>query len=220
MNKMLLVAVMSAIWAGLCTSPVTAQDQTEKPACEKAPALGTTRVAVINLAYIFGKYERAALLKEENGAQLKKAQEEAKRLMEQINGLQTSLQKGEFTNGTKEQYEEKLIEARRRFEDLNRKATTQFGKMQQAQLVSLWADIRAGVKSYTDRHGIELVIAYGEPIQDDSLNTFPNVDRKMRSVDQGGSAPFLMAPGVDISEAVTEHMNKTFRAGRTKTTQK
>lgn len=220
MQRILFAAVVSAIW-GICGAGLALAQRTSTPVQnEKNEPTGTTRVAVINFVYIFQKYERASLLKAENTSEMKRNQDEGKRLMEQINGLQTALQRGDFKGATKEEVEEKLIDSRRRFEDLNRKVTVQFGKIQQAQLVSLFTDIRAEVKSYMQEHGIDLVVSTGDPIQADALLAFPNVDRKMRMMDQGGLTAFLVGPGVDISEAVTERLNRRFRADKSKTADK
>lgn len=180
----------------------------------KVPATGTTRVAVINLGYVLNKYERASALKEEMHAEVKKMGEEAKRIQEMLNVLQMAIQKGDFKNGTKEEYEEKMIAGRRRLEDLNRLAQTKLGKATQSQLMTLWSDIHAAVKDYSAQHNIDLVIAYGEPIQKDANTVFQDTQRRLHAIDQGGSAPFFMAPGVDISESVTDFLNKRYREGK------
>jgi Skp family chaperone for outer membrane proteins len=219
MNRMLLAAVVSVICVPLAfaqpaaTRIVDAKLRGNSPNA-KAPATGTTRVAVVNLGYILHKYDRATVLKEEMLAEVKKVGEEVTRLQEMVNAVQMNLQKGDFKNGTKEEYEEKLISGRRRLEDLNRLAQTKFGKATQAQLMTLWGDIREAVKDYCAQHSIELVMAYGEPLQKDANTVFQDVTRRIQAIDAGGSAPFFMAPGVDISESVTEFLNKRYRESK------
>jgi len=219
MNRMLLACVVSVICVPLAfAQPTTARIVTPRPAqlapVAKTPAAGTTRVAVINLGYVLTKYERATALKEEMQADAKKMGDEAKKLQENVNLWQSALQKGEFKNGTKEDYEEKLIGARRRLEDLNRLAQTKFGKASQAHLLTLWNDVHEAVKDYCAQNNIDLVMAYGDPVQKDAASTFQSVTRKIQAVDNGGAMPFFMAPGVDISEAVTEFLNKRYRDGK------
>ena len=220
MNKFFLASLIGLLASSL---PVFAQTGATKPrpttvavAAEK-PA-GTTRVAVINLGYVLNKYDRASAIKEEMQAELSKMREEAKKQMENITLWQGALQKNEFKDGTKEQYEEKLINARRRFEDLNRLAQTKLGKAQQTQLVTLWSDVHDAVKTYSAAQGIDLVMAYGEPIDKKDVMTFLNIERKMRGADQGGSVvPFFVGPGVDISEAVVDLLNRRYREETEKT---
>jgi Skp family chaperone for outer membrane proteins len=225
MNRTLLAAIVLATWgsAAIAQSSVAQKPlkfASAKPLnavpLDKPAAAGTTRVAVINLAYVLSKYERASFLKEELQAEAKKAQEEAKRLMEQCNLLQQTLQKGDFKNNTKEQFEEKLINTRRRLEDLNRTASAKLGKATQAQLVILWKDVQEAVKTYSARHGIELVMTYADAPSPNDAASFQNLTRKLGATDNGGSTPIFMAPGVDISEAVTDLLNERFREAREK----
>jgi Skp family chaperone for outer membrane proteins len=222
MNRMLLAAALSAICVAVNFTPLAAQSLISSKPLEldnngKAVAAGTTRVAVINLGYVFNKYERAATLKEELQTEVRKLQDDAKRTAESINVLQQAMAKGDFKNGTKESYEEKLINARRRLEDLQRTAQIKIGKQQQNQLMLLWADVRDAVKIYSAKQKIDLVFSYGDPLDKAQTDTFQNIDRKMRSVDAGGSTPFFMNPGVDISEAVTELLNRRYREEKEKT---
>lgn len=218
MNRMLFACVVSVICVPVAFAQPTATRVDTKSAQNvpsvKSPAAGTTRVAVINLGVVLTKYERATALKEEMQAEIKKLQEEAKKLQENINLWQSAVQKNEFKNGSKEDYEEKLINARRRLEDLNRVAQTKFGKMSQAHLLTLWSDVHDAVKDYCTQHGIDLVMAYGDPVAKDNAGAFQNVSRKLSAADAGGATPFFMAPGVDISEAVTEFLNKRYRDGK------
>lgn len=216
MNHMLFAAIVSAICGPLASVQSTAtrvdiKSPQNAPATKNAP--GTARVAVINLGYVLNKYERATALKEEMQAEVKKMGEEVKRLQELVNVCQSALQKNEFKNGTKEEYEEKLIAGRRRLEDLNRQAKTKFGKASQVHLSTLWNDIHEAVKEYSSQHEIGLVMAYGEPLQKDDVSLFQSMQRKVGAIDSGGSNPFFVGPGVDISEAVTEFLNKRYRDG-------
>ena len=124
---------------------------------------------------------------------------------------QNALQKNEVPPGKKELYEEKIINARRQLEDLSREARTSVGKKQEATLIQLWKDVRAAVKTYSAEHGIELVIAYGDVNLKSQEDQFPNITRKMAALDQGGSMPFFMTPGVDISEALVGLLNRQYR---------
>lgn len=222
MKRIFAVAVVFA----LCAPFAFAQSRAKKPKvttvavaeAEKPMPGGTTRVAIINLGYVLGKYERATAVKEEVQAEMGKLRDEAKKHMENIAVWQNALQTNQFKNGTKEQYEEKLIVAKRKLEDLTRTAQTKVGKAQQAQLQTLWSEIHEAVKTYSAAHGIDLVMAYGEPIDKKEWMTSMNLDRKLRGLDQGAALPFFVAPGVDITEAIAEQLNKQYRAEKDKAT--
>lgn len=220
MNRTLLTALVSALCLLCSHSQVSAQNKGKKPrtppvvTAEKAPAAGTTRVAVINLGYVLGKYERASAIKEEMQTELNKIREEAKKHTENLTLWQTALQTNNLKDATKEQYEEKIIKTKRYLEDLNRQVQAKFGKSQQTQLVTLWNDIHEGVKAYTAANGIDLVLAYGEPLDKKDVMSYMNIERKMRGADQGGLVPFFAGPGVDISDSVVELLNRRYRNER------
>ena len=180
-------------------------------------ARGTTRIATINLGQVIADYDKARDFKNGMASNLKQMQEEAKRLQQNLNTWQMAVQKGEFGDSTREQVEEKIIAARRRLEDLNRMAQNRVGKTQQAYLEELWRDIDVAVKEYSAKHGIDLVIAYGDPVRKEDAMKFLNLDRKLRTVDQGGVVPFFMGTGVDISHGVTEMLNQKYREARANT---
>ena len=221
MNRIFLAAVLCVIVTIL---PASAQTKSTKPrttavaAAVKPMPSGTTRVAVVNLGVVLGKYDRANAIKEEVQAELGKMREESKQILENINLWQSALQKGNFQDGTREKYEEKLINARRRFEDLNRQAQTKLGKSQQTQLVTLWSDVHEAVKTYSAAQGIDLVVAYGEPIDAKDVMGFLNIERKIRASDGGAVTPLFIGTGVDISEAVVDLLNTRYREGKEKTT--
>jgi hypothetical protein len=214
---MFIVFIVSAI----CVSSASAQTGllskalaaasagADKTNSRKTGAAGTTRVAVFNVAAVFNKYKRAIDCKDELSREIKEMQEEAKQLTENLTKWQASLQKNEFPN-KRELYEEKIINARRRLEDMNREARVKVGKAQEANLILLWSDIRAAVKAYAANHDIDLVIAYGDAREADQ-NLFPNISRKMAAIDQGGSMPFLIGPGVDISDGLVDLLNRQYR---------
>jgi Skp family chaperone for outer membrane proteins len=166
---------------------------------------------VVNIGVVFNKYERAAAFKQELEDKLKSLKEEAKTLTENVTVWQAALQRGILSQAKKESYDEKIFNARRRLEDLGRTATQKVGKSQEGNLVILWKDVRAAVKEYSKQHGIELVIAYGDPLSKEMADLFPNINRKMQAMDVGGSLPFFIAPGVDISEGVVALLNEQFQ---------
>jgi Skp family chaperone for outer membrane proteins len=184
----------------------TAADRTNAP---KAP--GATKVAVFNIGVVFSKYEKALAIKENMAKDMKMLQDEAKQLAQNLNVWQKALQGKDLAPGKKEQYEEKIIIARRRMEDLERQARAKIGKSGDNNLNVLWKDVREAVKTYATEHGIQLVISYGDPIDTGLIDVLPNITRKMQAMDQGGGVPFFMAPGVDISEGIVELLNRQYR---------
>ncbi|HZZ80472.1 MAG TPA: OmpH family outer membrane protein [Gemmataceae bacterium] len=217
MNRMLLAFGVVA----LLMFAQVAHAQTSQLATAKAdtkvndtrPAFGTTRVAVINLGYVFTTCERSKAFKREMEGKVKNAAEEAKVLAGNIKTWQAAVQQGNLSDTKKAQYEEKIITARRRLEDLDRTMRAKVGKLQSDNLQVLWKDIRDAVKSFSKEHDIDLVLMYGEP-GNEALDQLPNINRKMHAVDIGSSAPFFVNPRADISEAIVEMLNQRFEKER------
>jgi Skp family chaperone for outer membrane proteins len=180
---------------------------------DSKPAFGTTKVAVLNLGHVFSNYERNKAFKKEVDLKFKNAAEEARQLAINIKTWQASLQQGNLSDSKKQQYEEKLIAAKRRLEDLERTARAKVGKLHTDNLVVVWRDIREAVKSFSKEHDIDLVLMYGDP-NDSLLDQLPNINRKMQTADTGGSAPFFVNPRADISEAIVEMLNERYEKER------
>jgi Skp family chaperone for outer membrane proteins len=210
MNKMFFASIAAA-----CCMAITAQAADRKNLPAPMPA-GATRVAVVNLGLVFSKYQKAQDFKDHIARSMKKIQDEGKALAKEMAGWQQALQKNEFKNGTKELYEEKMINGRRRLEDLSRQASLTVGKSQQTHLQELWRDVHDAVRTYSAKQRIDLVFAYGDPVQKELIPAFPNVDRKLRNIDQGGAMPFFIGSGSDISAPVLEILNQKYRAEKTK----
>ena len=202
MNRMFLAAAL------LIAFRISASAQTK----DNPPSTGTTRVAVINLGLVFNQYERATALKKEMEDTLTPLKEEAKTLAQNLGLWQANMQKLEVEDPKRKPYEEKIIKARRHLEDMQRSAQFRLGKVQETNLLVLWKDIHQAVKDYSAKHGIELVMAYGDPIDKELVVTFPQINRKMQAADQGGSVPFFVSPRADISQAVADVLNKRYRA--------
>jgi hypothetical protein len=80
-------------------------------------------------------------------------------------------------------------------------------KRQEDNLVAVWTEIQTAIKSYATEKQIDLVLAYGDPVEKELLDRFPNVKRKMESMDLGGTTPLHFAAHVDISNAVVKRIH-------------
>src|ERR1022692_1753245 len=81
------------------------------------------------------------------------------------------------------------------------------GKRQGENLVKLRKDVQAGMKTYAMESGIDLVLGYGDVMETELLNLFPNVNRKMQAMDLGSTVPLFLAARIDISSGVVHLLN-------------
>ena len=58
------------------------------------------------------------------------------------------------------------------------------------------------------------VLAYGDPIDKEVLDRFPNVNRKMQSMDLGGTVPMFISERADITSGVERGSGRSRRSVR------
>src|ERR1700683_5591458 len=97
----------------------------------------------------------------------------------------------DFVDFSKEEYHEKIIHAKRELEDMAADMSRLLGEKQQETLVSLWKEVQDGIKTYAEKNGIDIVFGYGDPMEKELLDRFPNVNRKMQAMDLGSTVPLF-----------------------------
>ncbi len=202
--QMMKRIVLALFVVGVAFLPVAAQDP-------PGPAAGRPVVAVINVGVIFTKYERAREHNKEITASMKGPRAEHDKLNRDMKAWQEA---AKADPAARDALEEKILQAKRQMEDLNRKITALVRKRQEDALMLLWKDAQDEVAAYAREHGLQAVFAYGDPVA--PLILPANVQRKLQAVDAGSSFPFYVAPGVDISEAIVDRLNRRY-AERAKT---
>jgi hypothetical protein len=61
------------------------------------------------------------------------------------------------------------------------------------------------------------VIGYGDSMDRELLDLFPNVTRKMHALEGGSNILLFMTPRVDIGDAVVTRLNREYREKQAKT---
>ena len=172
---------------------------------------GTGKVAIVNIGYVFNNYYRAKKFKQELEDAVDPYKKKGKALADQIKAWETTLKAEDFTDQTEQQLKDKIVAAKRQLEDMATDMQRLLGKKQEANLVTLWKEVQAGIKTYATQHGIELVLGYGDPMDHSVLDMFPNINRKMQAMDLGSTAPLFATSRVEIAQGVTELLNKKLR---------
>jgi len=168
---------------------------------------GTDRVAVVNIGHVFTHFHRARAVKIELEQDLAVYKESARLYTESIKAHENALRSRDFGNDTEEGVKTKLALSMKQMKDLQVEVQRVLGKKQEDNLVQLWKETQAGIKTYADRHNIDVVLGYGDPLEKDLLNTFPNINRKMQAMDAGSAVPLVVSPKIDISAGVVKVLN-------------
>ena len=95
---------------------------------------------------------------------------------------------------TKQAYEEKIINGKRQLEDMGRNIQAKLGAKQETNLVTLWKEVQMGIDAVAKDQKIDVVFGYGDPMEKNLLELFPNVNRKMQAMDLGSTVPLFLTP--------------------------
>jgi Skp family chaperone for outer membrane proteins len=186
----------------------TAMPQTKE---KKQRPVGGTRFATVNIGYVFNNYSRATKFKQELEAAFTPYKAKVKFLQDSILAWKKALSDEELADETKEALTAKVTKATREIENLGAEMQRFLGKRQEDNLVDLWRDVQDGIKSYATQNDIELVFGFGDPVDKQLLDLFPNINRKMSAMDNGSAVPLFAARHVEIAPGVVELLNKRER---------
>ncbi len=196
-------AFLVLLGIGIATQPLTLKSNPQQP--------GTVRVAVVNVGHVFNNWDKARAFKNELEASAAPFNARAKAIQEDIAGWEAALRSKSFRATSKEEYEKMIKAGKRELEDLAADMRAQLGKKSENNLVALWKEFQAGVREYSTKNGIDLVLGYGDPLDKSLMDLFPNVNRKMSAMDSGSVVPLFITSRVEIGEGVTELLNKRYR---------
>ena len=201
MKKSILVFAGVAVLAAFF-SQLSAQQPAGAPATDQG-----TKVAVINVGYVFQNFERAKAAKAEIEEILRKPKQDAQKLYDDMKAWEREAKDPKNTPQKREEYEVAIRNGKRTLEDMQLQVQKLVGKKQEDNLVTLWKDVNMGIEKVAQAYGFQIVLGYGEPMEKELLALFPNINRKMQALDQGSTVPLYVHGSVDLSHAVTVTLN-------------
>jgi Skp family chaperone for outer membrane proteins len=167
-----------------------------------------TKVAVINIGHVFNNYIKAQGFKKELEAAFAPYKDKIKRNQDQIVEWQKQLQSSNLDPKQREFYESSVRKNKRELEDWGVEMQRLLGKRQEDNLVQLWREVNLGIQKVSEAYGFQIVLGYGDPLDKELLHLFPNINRKMGAMDNGGAVPLYIHGSIDLSHAVTETLNR------------
>lgn len=194
----LLVGVVALGTAIYASSKLWAQTPGAVPSGTK------TKVGVLNLTYVIKNYDK-----------FKSYQDDLKRKVDPFMAKDTlwktdgeklakEAQNQATSAARRDEIEKKLKEYQRLIEDNKADAQKVLVKEQEAQLVTLYQDIRTVVDKFAVAHGYDLVFHYNDVITKEEYWSPSNIARKMQA---GAAMPMYISGGVDISASVLQTLN-------------
>lgn len=173
----------------------------------KAAAQQGTKIAVVNIGQVFNQYKRAIAMKTDLEQTLKPYKDKGKTLTDQIKAWEDELRKPQIDPAKAGQYQDAIKAHKRTLEDMSAEITRLLGKRQEDNLVTLWKEVNMGIKAVGEAYGFQIVLGYGDPMEKNLLDQFPNVNRKMQAMDLGSTVPLYVHGSVDLSQAVVDTLN-------------
>jgi Skp family chaperone for outer membrane proteins len=178
-----------------------------------APAGGAaqpqgTKIAVINIGYVFNNYDRAKAFKKNLELAVGPYKDKGKAMADDIKKWEGELAKPGIDQKVADNYRASIIQTKRKLEDMGIEMQKLLGKQQEDNLVTLWKEVNMGIGKVAEAYGFQIVLGYGDPMDKALLDQFPNVNRKMQAMDLGSTCPLYVHGSVDLSYAVTETLNR------------
>ncbi len=211
MKRTWIIVAGAAFWLSLNNQGVLAQTTSAvTPAAATVAAPTQPRVALVNIITIFQHYQKAKFYKTELEKDLEPFRVKGETLRKEVIKWTQDLQDPKFDPKNREQWERGILGNKRALEDLDREARKMIGKKQEGQVVQLYREVHEAVKRYAVANNYHLVLAYGEPTEQDPFS-FANIQRKVGGIEMGGGVnPIFFAPGLDISMAVVDLLNRQY----------
>jgi Skp family chaperone for outer membrane proteins len=167
-----------------------------------------TKIAVVNIGQVFNEYTRAKALKLELERTLQPYKDKGKKLADEIKDWKAQMQKPGLDPTSAARIQASIKSHERSLEDMSMEIQNQLGKKQEDNLVALWKEVNMGIKAVSEAYGFQIVLGYGDPMEKDLMDKFPNINRKMQAMDLGSSVPLYVHGSVDISPIIVQTLNK------------
>ena len=108
--------------------------------------------------------------------------------------------------GTREQLGQKVRQIRREIEDVEAQLKARMAKANGEGLTGAYREIEGAANRVAKAKGLELVLFYTDAVTEEDFYTPDALQRKLSQ--PGALVPIIAAPGMDITEAVIEGLNR------------
>jgi Skp family chaperone for outer membrane proteins len=194
-----VLALGAALYAG---SRLLAQNT----GAARPAAAPQTRIAVINLPYIYKNYEKYKNF-------LKQMQDEEKNYANDLKTKQDQKEakakalSGAVDAAQKEKLETEIRNLQREVEDLAAKARKELNKKAADMLVQVYREIRDAAFRHAQGHNFDLVLHFSDGTTEQEMNSAQAILPKMQA---GGCVPLYWNPALDISGHVLYALNTAY----------
>jgi Skp family chaperone for outer membrane proteins len=169
------------------------------------PPAPRTRIGLVNLSHVVKNYAKYERFQTEIKEIIERYQKRDKDLRESSDRLNKQLEDISLSEEEREEIEKKVKKLSRNIEENNEEAKKVLSKKSDAQMVVLYAEVEKAAERYAKAHDLDLVMHYNDAVDEAERNGAANVARKFKD---GACLPLYVGPGIAISDAVIEILNK------------
>jgi Skp family chaperone for outer membrane proteins len=134
------------------------------------------------------------------------AQQKLEALKKTLQGIQAESDDPATPAARRDELARKIRQLRRDIEDEQEAARARVGKMSDDALGVAYREVEEAANRIARVKGLELVLFYNDAVTEADFYTPGNLQRKMSQA--GALMPMVVAPGMDITDAVIEGLNR------------
>jgi Skp family chaperone for outer membrane proteins len=175
-----------------------------------APAAALrTRIAVVNLLGVVKNYRKWQDFENNYKNCLKEADAEFDKIKSEGLRLKADLEKA-ADDATRDKIQQQLKALDRQVQDKGEKFKRELLKYRDDMAVQIYREIEDAVKAYARANDIDMVMHYNDAVVPADIYHPLNVQRKLQNP---ACMPIYVAPGMDITNHVSEMLNARLGAG-------
>jgi Skp family chaperone for outer membrane proteins len=177
---------------------------------EGAPPL-RTRIAVLNLARVFKRSKKCQALEANLRAKMTQAQRKVEALNKEVRRHQEVTDAPGTSADRREEHSWAITQLKRQIEDEQAHAKEMIERTNGETLAAMYREVAETARRVANARDFELVLFCNEAVTDADLTNPVNLQRKLS---HGALMPMVVAPGMDITDAVTDALNQMDEASR------
>jgi Skp family chaperone for outer membrane proteins len=187
-------------------SPRTAPPRTLAPPAEGALPLHT-RIGLINMTRVLKAATAYRSFQEELRAQTKHAEGKLEDLKAQVQQFRAESDDAGTPASRGEIHAKRLRDLQRQMEDEQQRAKARLARLSADALTRVYRQVEEAANRIAKTQGLELVMFYTDAVNEADFYNPTALQRKLTQ--PGALMPLIVAPGMDITEAVVQALNRT-----------
>jgi Skp family chaperone for outer membrane proteins len=178
---------------------------TASTAYAQVPATSTTghKIGLIDMAFVFEKYEKFASLRDDLKAEMDQTDAEAKQMVERLQKMQQEIAKFDAGGAQYEQAEKQILNEKGKLDGFVGAAKRRFGRREADMLKVVYTDVTDAVKLYADYAKYDHVIRFNRKGMDDTTNPQEAIQTMNKTF-------IYWKPENDITDQVLGYLNKQY----------